>query len=70
MTEAEYAAALLAEKNSIKAYINSTDPAKVTVTLQILVSTMITNAGNSNPIDILTNFTNIHATLDQSLGSP
>lgn len=70
MTDAEYQAALTVQKDAIKAYINSTDSSKRIATVQILLSTLITNAGSSTPSDVLTNLTGIHAALDAALGSP
>lgn len=64
MTDDEYAQALAVQKDAIKAYVNSSNPAKVIATIQILISAMINNAGS------LENLTLIKGILDTNLGSP
>lgn len=41
-----YEAAKQVKKDSVKAYINSSDPAKALIAIQVLVSAMINNAGS------------------------
>lgn len=70
MTDEEYQAALVVQKNAIKAYITNADSVKRALTSQIILSTVINNAGNPNPMDVLTTLTALHNALDTAMSSP